>query len=88
MKSGKLIALILGASALLIANLMFLMMEIADRTLTANSERTSMAWADFISSRLTDIEGTVSGGHLSEADRVFLDDMRQFGDVFRFKLFD
>ncbi len=88
MKSGKLIALIFGASALLIANLMFLMMEIADRTIEETAERTSIAWADFISSRLTDIEGTVASGQLSEADRVFLNDMRQFGDVFRFKLFD
>ncbi len=88
MRSGKLISLIFGACALLTASLMFLMMEIAERSLAANSERTSSAWADFISSRLADIEGTVSGGRLTGADRVFLDDMRQFGDVFRFKLFD
>jgi len=88
MKSGKLIALIFGASALLIANLMFLMMEIADRTVAANAERTSIAWANYISSRLTDIEGTASDGQLTEGGREFLDGVRQFGDVFRIKMFD
>ena len=66
MKSGKLIPLIFGASALLIASSMFLMMEIADRTVAANAERISMAWANYIRSRLTDIEGTVSGEQLTE----------------------
>ncbi len=88
MKSGKLIPLIFGASALLIASSMFLMMEIADRTVAANAERISMAWANYIRSRLTDIEGTVSGEPLTEADREFLEGVRQFGDVFRFKMFD
>ena len=87
MKSGKLIPLIFGASALLIASSMFLMMEIADRTVAANAERISMAWANYIRSRLTDIEGTVSGEQLTEADREFLEGVRQFGDVFRFKMF-
>ena len=39
MKSGKLIPLIFGACALLIASLMFLMLEIAERTVAANAER-------------------------------------------------
>ncbi|MEE8453534.1 MAG: histidine kinase dimerization/phospho-acceptor domain-containing protein, partial [Limibaculum sp.] len=88
MKSGKLISLIFGASALLIASLMFLMMEFADRTVTANAERTSMAWAAYIGSRLSDIEGTVSGGRLAKTDLEFLDGVRKFGEVFRFKIFD
>ena len=67
---------------------MFLMMEISDRTVAANAERISMAWANYIRSRLTDIEGTVSGEQLTEADREFLEGVRQFGDVFRFKMFD
>jgi hypothetical protein len=88
MKIGKLIPLIFGASAFLIASLVVLMMEIAERTVAVNAERTSMAWAENISSRLTDLEGTVSGGELNEADRHFLEDVRDFGDVFRFKMFD
>ena len=88
MKTGKLISLIFGASALLIASLMFLMMEIAERTVAANAERASMAWADYMSARLTDIEGTVSDRNLTEPDREFLKDVLNFGDVFRFKMFD
>ncbi len=88
MKTGKLISLIFGASALLIASLMFLMMEIAERTIAANAERASMAWADYMSARLTNIEGTVSDRNLTERDREFLKDVLNFGDVFRFKMFD
>jgi len=88
MKSGKLIALIFGASALLIANLMFLMMEIADRTVEANAERTSLAWAEYMSSRLADIEGAVSDKDLTEAGDKFLEHVRHFANVFRFKIFD
>ena len=88
MKTGKLISLIFGASALLIASLMFLMMEIAERTVAVNAERASMAWADYMSARLSDIEGTVSGGHLTKTDREFLEGVREFGEVFRFKMFD
>ena len=88
MISGKLIPLIFGACALLIAGSMFLMMEIADRTVAANAERTSMAWADFMSSRLADIEGTVSDRDLTGAGDKFLEHMRHFANVFRFKIFD
>ena len=94
MKSGRLIALIalialmFGACALLIASLMFLVMEIAERTVEATAERTSVTWANYISTRLSDIEGTVSGGHLTKTDREFLEGVREFGEVFRFKMFD
>lgn len=63
--SRKIIPLIFCASALLTGSVMFLMMEIADRTLAANAERTSMTWADYISSRMTDIKATVSGERLA-----------------------
>ncbi|MFQ5566262.1 MAG: response regulator [Paracoccaceae bacterium] len=88
MKSGKLTSLIFGACALLIASLVFLIMEIADRTVAANAERTSITWANYISDRLTDIEGAVSGGHLTRTDREFLEGVREFSAVFRFKMFD
>ena len=88
MKSGKLISLMFGACALLIASLMFLILEIADRTVTANAERVSVAWADYISSRLSNIEEIVSGRPLSAPDREYLEQVRQLGDVFRFKMFD
>jgi signal transduction histidine kinase/DNA-binding response OmpR family regulator len=86
--SRKFIPLIFCASALLTGSLMFLMMEIADRTIAANAERTSMTWADYISSGMTDIKATVSGERLTETDRNFLEDVRRFGEVFRFKIFD
>ena len=87
MKSGKLIPQMFGACAILIASLMLLMMEIEHRTVAANAERTSSAWASYVSSQMTDIEGTVASGRLTEPDREFLEGVRQFGDVFRFKMF-
>jgi signal transduction histidine kinase/DNA-binding response OmpR family regulator len=88
MISKKIIPLIFTASALLIGSLMFLVMGIADRTMLANAEHTSTGWANYIGARLTDLEGTASSGALSASDRDFLEGVRQFGEVFRFKMFD
>jgi signal transduction histidine kinase/CheY-like chemotaxis protein len=88
MKFGRFISLTFGVSALLTASLVLLMMEFADRTITANAERTSIGWAELISRQLTDLEGTVSGAPLTEVDRHLLEGFRSFGDVFRFKIFD
>ncbi len=45
-------------------------------------------WANYINTRLTEIEGSAADGQLSAEGREFLDGVREFGDVFRFKIFD
>ena len=65
-----------------------IMASTAERIVVEQSERTSVAWANYIGDRLERIEDIAKGAEISEDERQFLSDVRQFGDIFRFKLFD
>ena len=81
-------ALSVGAIAMLVAAGAHLVNVTLDRIVVEQAERTSIAWAGYIGNRLTRIEEIASGGHLSDEEQRFLDGVRGFGDIFRFKLFD
>lgn len=59
----------------------------ADRFVKRQAENFAEDWARFISGRIPNLGEIASGGALSEDDRKLLVDVKDFGDVFRFKLF-
>ena len=59
----------------------------ADHIVAGQAERTALAWANYIGSRLDRIEAIASGSKITDEERDFLDGIRRFGDVFRFQLF-
>ena len=60
----------------------------ADNVVRTASEQTAHGWAAYVGGALPDIAEIARGAPVSAEDRSFLESMRQFGDVFRFKLFD
>ena len=59
----------------------------SNRIIASQSERNSLAWANYIGSGLDRIKTIAAGGELDGDEQMFLDRTRRFGDVFRFKLF-
>lgn len=59
-----------------------------ERIVIEQAERTSIAWARYIGNRMNRIEDIAKGAPLSEEEQKFLNGVRGFGDIFRFKLFD
>lgn len=76
-----LLAVLTGASSYGVALLA------ADRSVKRQAENLAQDWARFISGRMPSLEQVADGGAISEPDRQLLEDVKQFGDVFRFKLF-
>ncbi len=66
----------------------YLLNQTANRIVAEDAERTSLSWATYIGSELERIEEIASGGMLTSSEQQYLERVRQFGDVFRFKLFD
>ena len=60
----------------------------ANQIVAVQAERTSLAWAGYIGSQLQRIEDIINGADLTTAEQNFLGGARQFGKIFRFKLFD
>jgi signal transduction histidine kinase len=60
----------------------------ADSLVETTAEQTAEAWATYVGGQLPRIEAIAAGEPISFEDRHFLETMRQFGNVFRFKLFD
>jgi hypothetical protein len=59
----------------------------ADSLVKTTAEQTAEAWATYVGGQLPRIEAIAEGEPISFEDRHFLETMRQFGNVFRFKLF-
>lgn len=59
----------------------------ANSVVETASEQTASAWANYVSGRLPRIAAIAGGAEITREERDFLESMRQFGDVFRFKLF-
>ena len=66
----------------------YLINQTANRIVAEDAERTSLSWATYIGSELDRIEEIASGASLTASEQGYLERVRQFGDVFRFKLFD
>ena len=81
-------ALFVALLALLIAGGIFIANLTAERILSDQAERTSIAWGEYIASELDRIEDIAAGTTLTEREEVFLRRIQRFGDVFLFKLFD
>ena len=82
-----LIIFLVGFVAITLAG-SYLINRTAERTVAEDAERTSLSWAIYIGSELKRIEEIAGGAPLLPSEHEFLDGVRQFGDVFRFKLFD
>ncbi|MDF1720616.1 MAG: response regulator [Minwuia sp.] len=70
-----------------LAGALLLVQQTADRHVAHQAEEISLEWASVISGRLPSIGKIAAGGSISPEELVFLKDVTQFGNVFRFKLF-
>ena len=82
------VALALGVFAVLIFVGVTTFNATLERIVIEQAERTSIAWAGYIGNRMNRIEDIAKGAPLSGEERQFLNGVRGFGDIFRFKLFD
>ncbi len=60
----------------------------SDRILARQAEQAALTWSRYISQQLSRMEEILAGTKLTKDDQAFLTGVRQFGQVFRFKLFD
>lgn len=82
------ITLALGVFAVLIFVGVTIFNATLERIVIEQAERTSIAWAGYIGNRMNRIEDIAKGAPLNEEEQQFLNGVRGFGDIFRFKLFD
>jgi len=75
------IALLAGVGA-------YLLNESSEKLIKQQAKRKAVAWAEYIGATLPRISEIAEGGTLSNEELKFLKDVREFGDVFRFKLFN
>ena len=66
----------------------YLINHTANRLVAKDAERKSLAWANYIGLELNRIEEIAAGARLTEEEQGYLERIKQFGDIFRFKLFD
>ncbi len=81
-------ALLVAAAGLLALGGYWLLDITADKIVATQAERTSVGWANYASAQLPRLEEILDGGPITESEREFLRGVRDFGGVFRFKLFD
>lgn len=60
----------------------------ARQIVVAEAERNSLSWASYIGSEFERIAEIANGEDLTDDDKEFLAGVREFGNIFRFKLFD
>jgi len=85
---APIIALGVGVFAALIFVGVLVFNATLERIVIEQAERTSTAWASYIGNRMSRIEDIAKGASLNDEEQRFLDGVRGFGDIFRFKLFD
>lgn len=66
----------------------WLVKEKADQMVSSQAEQIALDWATYLGGELDRIEEIASGAETTPAETEFLNRVRIFGDVFRFKLFD
>ena len=80
------VSLLVGGSLLYGGNA--ILNATAERTIGGQAERAARAWADYVGSEMDRIGEIASGAAPTQSERKFLERLRNFGDVFRFQLFD
>lgn len=85
---GALFGLFAAVLGLLAAGGTFTAHITANHIISAQAERTSLAWGAYISSELKRIDAIAAGAELNESEKSFLQGTSRFSDVFRFKIFD
>ena len=81
-------AMFVAAAGLLALAGYWLLDATADRIVATQAERTSIAWTDYTSAQLARIDEIAAGAPINGFEQEFLEGIREFGGVFRFKLFD
>lgn len=76
------------ALAILAIGGMSVLKDAQERVVSGNAENTSLAWATYLGGEISRLEEIASGGDILPEEEALLSRARQFGDVFRFKLFD
>lgn len=82
------IILVIAAGLVTAFTSAFFINSTADKVITVQAERTSIAWANYLGAQLHRIKDIADGADLTLAEQDFLAGARKFGDIFRFKLFD
>ena len=86
-KQALVLFIILGIAAAIGLGAYFLQ-STAQQILIVQSERTAFAWARYLAAELPRIEAVAEGAELTPEEERFLNGVRKFGNIFRFKLFD
>ena len=87
----RLLAIILAtpvALAIVAVAGVLILSSAADRIVAKNAEEISMGWAHYLGGELMRLPEIASGGNILPNEKGFLTGVLQFGDVFRFKIFD
>lgn len=75
------IAIIAGAGT-------FILTAASERMVSRNAENIALDWANYLGGELQRLPEIAAGGRATAEEQAFLERVRAFGDVFRFKLFD
>lgn len=81
-------ALLLAMPMILGALALWLFAMLVERAVIRDAERQSLAWAEFAAQQLDNVEEMASGQPASPEDLDTISLLENFGNVFRFKLFD
>ena len=85
----RLLTAVVAAGLLLAAGTGWLVLErTAESMVRTAAVQTAQAWAGYVGGQMPRIEDIAQGGDIRFDERQFLEAMRRFGNVFRFKLFD
>ena len=84
----RLVGLLTLGCALLTASGYFLVHRSVDNLLRAEAERTAQEWAQYFVKRIPDLEAIANGAVPSLSDMDVMENVRNMGSVFLFKLFD
>lgn len=76
------------ALAILAIGGMAVLKDAQERVVSGNAENASLGWATYLGGELSRLGEIASGGEVLPQEEALLSRARQFGDVFRFKLFD
>lgn len=87
-RAALIIGSVPGALAILAVAVFILLNATSNRVVAENAEEISLGWAQYIGGQLDRVEEIATGAELTADEQVFLGQVKRYGDVFRFKLFD
>ncbi|MBT3930738.1 MAG: response regulator [Rhodospirillaceae bacterium] len=87
-RAALIIGSVPGALAIIVVAIFMLLNATSQRIVAENAEEISLGWATYLGVQLDRIEGIAAGAEMLAEEKLFLERVTRFRDVFRFKLFD